>query len=146
MAFLTPNTNWSTVNVDALRAHLLDMDKVFMQADAGISVVEDEVRIHITGKGTTLSAVQRMIPAHASMMNGYRDWRSSAVQTQDGALWTIGTKAASERERIKALGLFGLLVLGSHHSPHHLASMRFRWMPRSCGLAVKVDAVLTSEL
>jgi hypothetical protein len=68
-----------------------------------------------------LAAIQRMIPAHASMMNGYRDWRSVTEPTDDGVSWTLFTSSASERTRIRGLGLFGLLTLGAHHAPHHWA-------------------------
>jgi hypothetical protein len=113
-------TDWSRVNIDQLRNHLVDMDEVVMRANSRVQDVEGGVRIDVTGSDRTLAAIQRMIPAQAAMMNGYRGWRSVTEPTIDGIVWTIFT-SASERARIRGLGLFGLLTLGSHHGPHHLA-------------------------
>ena len=116
-----PNTDWSKVNIDRLRAHLLDMNEVVMNAKSDVQDVAGGVFIKVTGSGSVLPAIQRMIPAHASMMNGYRDWRSVTELTDDGVSWTLFTSSASERTRIRGLGLFGLLTLGAHHAPHHWA-------------------------
>jgi hypothetical protein len=114
-----PNTDWSRVDIDGLRNHLVDMDEVVMRAHAESALFEGGVRITVVGTGTTLDAIQRMIPAQAAMMNGYRDWRTETVKRPDGIVWTIFTSSESERTRIRALGLFGLLALGSHHAVHH---------------------------
>jgi len=118
-----PATDWSKVNITSLRDHLVDMDEVVMHADAAIDDTADGVRVSFTGAGRTLAAVKRMIPAHASMMTGYHDWTSSTSATANGVVWTIVASPA-ERVRIKALGPFGLLTLGSHHAVHHLALAR----------------------
>ena len=116
-----PNTDWSKVNITRLRDHLLDMDELVMRSETQLLETADGVRITVTGAHRTLLAIRRMVPAHAAMMNGYRDWRSSTQLSDDGAIWTIATPSVSERIRIRALGLYGLLTLGAHHAPHHLA-------------------------
>jgi hypothetical protein len=115
-----PTTDWSKVNVDQLRNHLVDMDEVMMRSSSSLQDIEGGVRINVTGSGRTLAAIQRMIPAHAAMMNGYRGWRSVTEPNADGVAWTLFT-SESERARIHGLGLYGLLTLGSHHGPHHMA-------------------------
>jgi hypothetical protein len=119
-----PTTDWSRVNVTKLRDHLIDMDEVLMRADAQLELTNDAVRLRYRGTGRTLDAIQRMIPAHAKMMNGHRGWDSTAAMEGDGVTWTLRTNSDQERARIKALGPFGLLTLGSHHGPHHLAMAR----------------------
>ena len=114
-----PRTDWSRVDIDRLRDHLVDMDEVVMRAHAELVPFEGGIRIVVTGTGSTLDAIQRMIPAHAAMMNGYHDWRTETAQRADGVLWTVITSSESERTRIRALGLFGLLALGAHHTAHH---------------------------
>jgi hypothetical protein len=116
-----PSTDWSKANITKLRDHLLDMDEVVMRSHALVVEEGDAVRITVAGNGRTLAAIQRMVPAHARMMNGHRNWQSQTQSRGDGVIWTITTKSASERMRIKALGLYGLLTLGAHHAPHHLA-------------------------
>jgi hypothetical protein len=116
-----PATDWSKVDIDRLRNHLIDMDEVMMHADSNVQDVEGGVRISVTGSGRTLAAIQRMIPAPAAMMNEYRGWHGVTEPIQNGIAWTLFTSTPSERTRIRGLGLFGLLTLGSHHGPHHMA-------------------------
>ena len=116
-----PTTDWSKVNITRLRDHLVDMDEVVMHANAKLDETPEGVRIFFTGEGRTLAAVKRMIPAHAAMMAGYHEWVSKTVVGDAGVTWTIATASNAERVRIKALGPFGLLTLGSHHAIHHLA-------------------------
>lgn len=124
-----PNTDWSKANVTRLRDHLLDMDEVIMRSEAQLLETADGVRITVTGAGRTLSAIRRMVPAHAAMMDGHRDWRSSTQSRDDGIVWSIATPSPNERMRIRALGLYGLLTLGSHHMPHHLALAKGEALP-----------------
>jgi len=116
-----PTSDWSKVRIDALREHLLDMDDLVMRATAKTMAVGDEIRFLVTGDGRTQSAIRRMVPAHAAMMNGYREWRFTTEEVPGGVLLSIAVAAPSERARIQALGFFGLLTLGSHHGPHHVA-------------------------
>lgn len=119
-----PNTDWSKVDITRLRDHLVDMDEVVMRAASRLDASESEIRVTYTGEGRTLDAIRRMIPAHAKMMHGYRDWKSSSETTKDGVVWILSTSSAEERTRIRGLGAFGLLTLGFHHGPHHLAMAR----------------------
>jgi len=58
-----PHTDWSKVNIDALREHLIDMDEVVMRASADERVFDKGVEIIVTGEGRTLAAIKRMVPA-----------------------------------------------------------------------------------
>ena len=118
-----PNTDWTKVDITRLRNHLVDMDEVLMRSDAVLQSSGDAIRVTYTGSGRTLAAIQRMIPAHSSMMNGYRNWKTSTESQPDGSTWIIITDA-SELQRIRALGPYGLLTLGNHHLVHHLAMAR----------------------
>ena len=124
-----PATDWSKVNIDRLRQHLLDMDEVVLRSVAKLRATEDSISIDVRGTGRTSDAIRRMVPAHAEMMNGYREWRSSTRLIDDGVIWTLTTPSATERERIRALGFYGLLTLGSHHAPHHLAIAKGETLP-----------------
>ena len=115
-----PSTDWSKVDITRLRNHLVDMDEVVMRSDAVQQSTGDAVRVTYTGSGSTLSAIQRMIPAHSAMMNGFRNWRTSTETRPDGVTWII-VSDPSELQRIRALGPYGLLTLGDHHAIHHLA-------------------------
>jgi hypothetical protein len=71
-----PKTDWSKVNLDALREHLIDMNEVTLHADAAVERIEGGIRATVTGSGRTLVAIRRMIPAHAHEIDGLNGWHS----------------------------------------------------------------------
>lgn len=114
-----PNTDWSKVNVDALRSHLTDMDNVLLRARVTTSPVPRGAVFDVTGETPAIQdAIRRMALAHATMVNGVDGQRVVATATAQGArVEVIGAEATAIR--IRALGFFGLLVEGGHHGPHH---------------------------
>ena len=61
-----PATDWSKVNIGALRQHLIDMNEVTLHAAAAERVLDNGIEIAVTGEGRTLEAIKRMVPAHVS--------------------------------------------------------------------------------
>ena len=59
-----PTTDWSKVNIAALREHLIDMNEVTLHAEADVHALENGVEIAVTGQGRTRDAIRRMVPAH----------------------------------------------------------------------------------
>ena len=74
-----PATDWSKVNLEALRQHLIDMNEVTLRADATATPVAGGLSVAITGSGRTLAAIQRMVPAHAQEIDGLNHWRVTAA-------------------------------------------------------------------
>ena len=58
-----PKTDWSKVNLEALRQHLIDMNEVTLNAKASAKPIDGGLEIAVTGNGRTLEAIQRMVPA-----------------------------------------------------------------------------------
>jgi hypothetical protein len=116
-----PKTDWSKVDLEALRQHLIDMTEVTVKADAAAQPIEGGLEITITGSGRTLVAIQRMIPAYAQTVNGLNGWTAKAATLPNGELLTVTAIDPKEVQHIRGLGFIGLLVSGSHHQPHHLA-------------------------
>src|SRR5712691_6818530 len=58
-----PTTDWSKVNIAALRDHLIDMNEVTLRAAATERALDNGVEIAVTGEGRTLEAIKHMIPA-----------------------------------------------------------------------------------
>src|ERR1700741_3730173 len=56
-----PKTDWSKVDLEALRQHLIDMNEVTLKADAAATPIDGGLEIAVTGTGRTLVAIQRMI-------------------------------------------------------------------------------------
>jgi hypothetical protein len=116
-----PKTDWSKVDLEALRQHLIDMDEVTLKAEAAPKQIDGGLEIAITGNGRTLTAIQRMIPAYAQTVNGQNGWTAKADTLPNGELLTVTATDPKEIQHIRGLGFIGLLVSGSHHQPHHLA-------------------------
>jgi hypothetical protein len=116
-----PKTDWSKVDLEALRQHLIDMNEVTLRADAAPKEIDGGLEIAVTGTGRTLVAIQRMVPAWAQAMNGHQGWSTQAVSLPNGELLTVTATDPKEIQHIRGLGFIGLLVSGSHHQPHHLA-------------------------
>ena len=116
-----PKTDWSKVDLEALRQHLIDMSEVTLKADAAAKPIEGGLEIAVTGSGRALVAIQRMIPAYAQTVNGLNGWNAKAAALPDGELLTVTSSEPKEVEHVRGLGFIGLIVSGSHHQMHHLA-------------------------
>ena len=116
-----PKTDWSKVDLEALRQHLIDMSEVTLHAEAAPKPIDGGLEVAVTGNGRTLVAIQRMVPAWAQMANGHDGWRAKASQLPNGELLTVTTTNPKEVQHIRGLGFIGLLASGSWHQAHHLA-------------------------
>ncbi|MGE5270377.1 MAG: hypothetical protein ACM3JG_11975 [Thiohalocapsa sp.] len=116
-----PHTDWSKVDLEALRQHLIDMNEVTLKADAAARPIEGGLEIAVTGSGRTLTAIGRMIPAWADTANGHDGWSTKAAALPNGQLVTVTAANPKEVVHIRGLGFIGLLASGSWHQPHHLA-------------------------
>ncbi len=68
-------------------------------------------------------SIRRMVMAHAAMMNGFDGWTMEGNALDDGASLTVRTPA-KDADKLKGLGFFGVLALGTHHQIHHLMIAR----------------------
>jgi len=116
-----PATDWSKVDIAALREHLIDMSEVTLKATAVERAVDKGLQIDVTGSGRTLAAIQRMLPAQAREFNGLSDWRADIERLADGVRLTVTSETAAEIPHIRGLGFIGLMASGTHHQRHHLA-------------------------
>lgn len=114
-----PETDWSKVNITALREHLIDMDEVTMRARAAERVLKDGIEITVTGQGRTLAAIKRMVRAHAQELASL-GWSAKAQDLPSGVKLIVTASDPSQAVKIKALGFMGIMVQGAHHQVHHL--------------------------
>lgn len=119
-----PATDWSTVNLEALRQHLIDMNEVTLRANVAATLIDGGLEMAVTGEGRTRDAIQRMIPDHAQELNQMNGWRAQTETLSDGVRLTVTSNDPREVAHVRGLGFIGLLVSGSHHQPHHLAMAR----------------------
>ena len=116
-----PKTDWSKVDLEALRQHLIDMNEVTLNADAAQKPIDGGLEIEVTGGGRILAAIQRMVPAHAREIDGHDGWLARAETLPNGVRLTVTSSDLKEVQHIRGLGFIGILVSGTHHQPHHLA-------------------------
>jgi predicted RNA binding protein YcfA (HicA-like mRNA interferase family) len=114
-----PATDWSKVNISALREHLIDMDEVTLRARASERALADGVEITVTGEGRTLGAVKRMVPAHAHELAAL-GWGARTEELPNGVKLVVTASDPRQVVKIKALGFMGIMVQGAHHQMHHL--------------------------
>jgi hypothetical protein len=119
-----PQTDWSAVDVDALRNHLVDMDNVTMRARVTRTRLPNGALFHVAGEGPVVGSIQRMTKSHFAEADFGRAWKMSVQPTADGADVTVVADSPADATQIAGLGFFGILTMGSHHQPHHLMMAR----------------------
>ena len=118
-----PKTDWSKVNIDALRQHLIDMNEVTLHAAAAQRMIDNGIEITVTGEGRTLEAIKRMVPAHVNELHEI-GWNAKGEDLPNGVKLTVLASEAQPLTKLKALGFMGIMVQGGHHQPHHLMMAR----------------------
>ena len=123
-----PATDWTRVNVEALRQHLIDMDEVTLRSAVRTVPVAGGARFEVRGASpATIAAIQRMAAGHGATLQADPRYRVTVARMPAGADMTV--LAASDGDaraaaRIRGLGFAGLLTVGAHHASHHLALAR----------------------
>ena len=119
-----PTTDWSKVDLERLRQHLIDMDEVVLHSAVKPTPVPGGLVMEITGAGRTAQAIRNMIVPHAAELDQMPGWSAKTEPISDGVRLTVISRDPSDSKavvRIRSLGFAGLLVQGGHHGPHHLA-------------------------
>lgn len=119
-----PKTDWSKVNINGLREHLLMMNQLVMGATVEEQAITNGRRFTVTGSEKVLSAIQTMVPAHAAELDKMDEFTTTTKLTSDGAVLEALGNTTATNAKIKGLGFFGLMAIGSHHQMHHLMMAR----------------------
>ena len=88
-----PATDWSKVNIGALREHLIDMNEVTLGAAASERMLDNGIEIA---------------------------WNAKTEDLPNGVKLTVLASETAPLTKLKALGFMGIMVQGAHHQPHHL--------------------------
>ncbi len=129
VALLTADslTDWTKVDIEALRQHLIDMDDVMIRARSVAATVEGGVSIDVTGEGRVHEAIHRIVVAHSKQLDMMPQYRAAVRHLKQGETLLVTARDPADLatvSRIRALGLAGLLTEGSHHPMHHLMIAR----------------------
>ena len=118
-----PKTDWSKIDIGALRQHLIDMDNVTLRARVQSSPIDGGIKFAAGGDGEVKQSIQRMVMAHAGIMNGVGGWKITAAETDSGAVMSV-VVPAKDLKKLEALGFIGVMTHGMHHQEHHLTIAR----------------------
>jgi hypothetical protein len=118
-----PKTDWSKVDIEALRQHLIDMNNVTLSAVVTNEPIAGGMRYIVSGTGPVKLSIQRMVAAHAATMDGANGWHFTAAMTDDGATLTV-IPPTQDLAKLRGLGFIGVLAKGMHHQEHHLMLAR----------------------
>jgi hypothetical protein len=119
-----PNTDWSKVDVDALRRHLVDMDNVTMRANVATTRLAKGAQFTVTGTPEIAASIQRMTSSHFAEPDVGTGWKMTTQARPDGALVTVTSDNPIQAQKIAGLGFYGILTMGAHHQPHHVMMAR----------------------
>ncbi len=122
-----PQTDWSKVDLEGLRQHLLDMDDVTMRSAITTRTTPGGIDADVTGTGRAVTSIQSMLRNHAEFMNAQSPFRATITPTTTGA--RIALRAADPNDsaavtKLRGLGVIGWLASDAHHTTHHLALAR----------------------
>lgn len=116
-----PETDWSRVDLEALRRHLRDMRLFTLEAE----IVDREeipggLRVTVTGTGPEASrAVGRALRAHAPMLEREEGWSPAVTGEGEATTLTVTADRPADVAKIRGLGYIGLMATGAHHRRHH---------------------------
>jgi hypothetical protein len=120
-------TDWSKVDLEALRQHLRDMDLVLMRARVAQAAVEGGVRMEVTGEGEVVDAIRRLLHSHGQALEAELPVTTAIAHHAQGLVLTVTAKDLADAAyvtKLRGLGFAGLLVTGDHHGPHHVMIAR----------------------
>ncbi|HEX4931667.1 MAG TPA: hypothetical protein VFV33_00725 [Gemmatimonadaceae bacterium] len=118
-----PATDWSKVDLEALRQHLIDMHEVTLHSVVQSAPIPGGVQLTVTGTGRTSAAIRRMVGAHGHMLAA-EGLEGEVEPITDGVRWRVTTRDPARVTEVRGLGFIGILTLGEHHTSHHLALAR----------------------
>jgi hypothetical protein len=125
-----PKTDWSKVNLEALRQHLIDMNDVTLKADAAAKPIAGGISVAVTGTGRTIAAIKRMVPDQADMIdaNHPNGWSAKTEPRANGVIFMVTAKDPKQVQIIRGLGFIGVMASGNYHQMHHLAMAKGEFM------------------
>ncbi|MGH7411216.1 MAG: hypothetical protein ACREJ6_09220 [Candidatus Methylomirabilis sp.] len=122
-----PATDWSKVDMERLRQHLIDMSEVVLRATVKATQVPGGLAMVVTGTGRTAASIRDMLIPHSAELDRMPAWSAKAEPIRYGVRLSVVARDQSDAKtvaKIRGLGFAGLLVQGGHHGPHHLAMAR----------------------
>jgi hypothetical protein len=119
-----PGTDWTKVDLERLRQHLIDMNEVVLRSAVKQAPVAGGLALEITGTGRTAEAIRAMVVPHARELDRMPSLSAKTEPLVGGVRLTVVARQPTDPKlvaRIRGLGFVGLMTEGAHHQAHHLA-------------------------
>jgi hypothetical protein len=117
-------TDWSRVDLERLRQHLIDMNEVVLRSAVKQAPIPGGLAMEITGSGRTEQAIRAMVVPHVVELDRMAEWSARAETLPGGVRLVVVAERPDDAKlvaRIRGLGFAGLITQGAHHQAHHLA-------------------------
>lgn len=111
-----PGTDWSRVDLERLRQHLIDMNEVILRSAVTASSIPAGLAMEITGPARTEQAIRAMVAPHAEKLDRMPEWTARTEPIAGGLRLTVAARTPEDAKtvaRIRGLGFAGLLVQGA---------------------------------
>lgn len=117
-----PATDWSKVDVEALRMHLLDMNDMTLNVAVEQSEIANGMQAMVTPTTDRASgALERVFAAHPQQLAAESGWTMQAMKHGDAWHVMVTSEDEADVAVIRGLGYIGVMAWGAHHQPHHWA-------------------------
>jgi hypothetical protein len=119
-----PESDWSKVDLERLRQHLIDINEVVLRSEVKQTPVARGLAMEVTGTGRTEQAIRAMLVPHARELDRLPAYAAKTETIPGGVRLIVTAKTPDDAKtvaRLRGLGFAGLLTEGGHHGPHHLA-------------------------
>lgn len=117
-----PDLDWSKVNLEVLRFHLVDMNDMTINIEV-LSQESIDKGAKIRVRPTTLrseSALDRVFSIHPAQLKDETGWEMHVQKKDQIYTLIITTTQLNEVRQIRGLGYIGIMASGNHHQAHHL--------------------------
>ena len=113
-------TDWSKVNISALREHLIDMDEVTMRAQRDRAATRQRTRDY-RHRARVARSARSSAWCRRTLMSSLRSgWDATTEDLPNGVKLIVTASDPRQVVKLKALGFMGIMVQGAHHQTHHL--------------------------
>lgn len=115
-----PNTDWSRIDLEPLREHLVDMQNFTVNVDVTQAPIENgfEAKVRPTTPAAA-GSLARAFAAHPAFLKQETGWDMRVARQGDTYLVRVTTANPKEVAKIRGLGYIGIMAMGAHHQRHH---------------------------
>ncbi|HET8576421.1 MAG TPA: hypothetical protein VFO18_04940, partial [Methylomirabilota bacterium] len=98
-----PQTDWSRVDLERLRQHLIDMNEVVLRSEVKASQIPGGLVMEVTGGGRTEGAIRAMVLPHAMELDRMPDLTARAEAIPGGVRLTVTSRRPDDAKAVARL-------------------------------------------